>query len=115
MQTEEEDQFVTCSCGSSDHLMRLRSSLWKDSEGNPVDFDISIEMILNPQRTLAKRIIAAVKYIFCCKNDSYHFEDIVLDDENIKRLSNFLQDCQNKKKRIDESKAQKDAAIPQAP
>ena len=109
MQSVNEDKFVTCSCGISDHLMRLRSFLWSDPNGKPVDLAISVEMILNPQRTLANRIIAAIKYVFCYKNDSHHFEDIVLDDANIEKLASFLQDCQNKKKQIKESEAAKDA------
>ena len=100
MQLETKDQFVTCACGSSDHIMRLRSFCHFNSEGNPSSLSMFVELILNPNRSLANRIISAVKYIFCYKNESYEFDDIVLDDENVEKLVNFLQDYQNKKKML---------------
>ena len=92
------EKFITCSCGSTDHIMRLRSFSWFDKDQKPIGVDVAVEFALNPEYTLAKRIIAAVKYIFCYKNQSSHFADIIMDDKNIDDMIDFLNDYKQKKR-----------------
>lgn len=91
------EKFITCSCGSSDHIMRLRSFLWRDKDDKHIGIDLAVEIILNPEYTLANRIIAAIKYIFCYKSQNSHFADIIIDDKNIDDMIDFLNDFKQKK------------------
>ena len=97
MSNQVNEKFITCSCGSSDHIMRMRSFFWRDKNDKPNGVDLAVEIVLNPEYTLANRIIAAIKYIFCYKKQNIHFSDIIMDDKNIDDMIEFLNDFKQKK------------------
>lgn len=101
MEPESKDQFITCSCGISDHIMRFRSFFWIGNDGKPKGLDVCAEVLLNPNRSLADRIISGIKYIFCYKDDKSLFDEIILDDKNIDSIIDFLQDIKEKKKKYE--------------
>ena len=77
--------------------MRMRSFFWRDKDQKPLGVDLAVEVVLNPEYTLANRIIAAVKYIFCYRKQNSHFADIIIDDKNIDQMIEFLNDFKQKK------------------
>lgn len=81
--------YITCNCGSPGHLLTMEMIEWK-REGKVVEIDTSVYINLNPNISIWQRIWYAVKYIFAHRNSSDGFEEIIIGDENLERVINFL-------------------------
>jgi len=89
------DKFVVCTCGSTEHLIRLQLFQWMNKYGETTDVDVSFEIHLVSNYSFLSRLWIGLKYIFGFKQKNGHFEDVLLNRDKAKEIILFLQDYVN--------------------
>jgi len=82
--------YFECSCGSSEHTIRF--ILDKDEN------ELYTEIYLNQWRPLWKRILVGIKYIFGYKCKYGEWDCWILNQDDVLRLKNMLDEFLIKKK-----------------
>jgi len=92
------EKFITCKCGSPDHIVRLSMNTW-EKDGKICDLDVSINIYLNPEASFFRRIWIAIKYIF--GHQVFSFDEILLDGEKTETIIDFLKETELLRKSLD--------------
>jgi hypothetical protein len=92
------EKFITCKCGSPDHIALLSMNKW-EKDGKIFDLDVSIGIYLNPEKSFFSRIWIAIKYIF--GHQVFSYDEILLDGEKSKTIINFLQESELLRESLD--------------
>lgn len=74
-------ELFICECGDPEHQFIVD----KDQ-----DFGVYIAILLNPEKSIFKRIWIAIKYIFGHKSIYGAFDYVIINDEDIDRLCEIL-------------------------
>ena len=94
---KSEDQYIICSCGSAEHIIRLEKYNWI-KDGKVLDQDLSISVHLSPESSIFKRIWIAIKYIFGHEAKFGSFEEILLDEAKAQQIIDFMHAALQSKK-----------------
>jgi hypothetical protein len=70
-----------------------------EKDGKICDLDVSINIYLNPERSLFSRIWIAIKYIF--GHQVFSFDEILLDGEKTETIIDFLKETELLRKSLD--------------
>lgn len=88
MKNEEVEigkEIILCKCGSAEHQILF---LWLE---NDEDKEVYAQIHLAPERSIFKRIVNAIKYIFGYKSQYGAFDEVVLSPSNIKDLEKVIE------------------------
>lgn len=97
------DKFIVCSCGCSEHLIRLQLFDW-EKDGQVVDMDIGVSIHLSQHRGLFSRIWIAIKYVLGYRSQYGDFDEILLEDKDIDDIMTFCQEYKTSKAKVLESR-----------
>ena len=86
---KSENQYIVCSCGSPEHIIRLEKLEWI-KDGEVIDQDLSISVHLSPENSIFKRIWIAIKYIFGHESKFGAFEEVLVDKTKAQQIIDFL-------------------------
>lgn len=90
------DKFIVCSCGCSEHLIRLQQFDWV-REGKILDTDIGVSIHLSQHAGFFRRLWTAIKYVFGHRSEYGDFDEILLEDKDIDEIINFCEEYKKSK------------------
>lgn len=79
----EEYLILRCDCKTPDHLVSFEKP--KDEDGLLV-----ISVNLNQYNRFWRRVVLGIKYIFNFSSDNSHWDTVLLDKQEQKKIINFL-------------------------
>lgn len=80
------DDFYVCQCSWSGHTLRWQLVRW-DWDELP---EVSVHINLDHHLSFWRRLLEAFKYIFKMRSSSPHFDDWIMDERDLDRLTEFL-------------------------
>jgi hypothetical protein len=106
---------LQCSCHTPEHVVRVTLETWPGEHP-----ELRIEPMLNPNRSLLRRIWVAIKYVFKADTTGgwgWDFDDAIVDDESMLQLTtlithrNLVVKLQDMKRRRDKLALKEDTAV----
>lgn len=76
-------EYVECACGCGEHLLRFT---WESDPNWP---EVFVDVRLDHNYSFFKRLWAGIKYIFGHKSRYGQFDEVILDNEQVKQLRDF--------------------------
>jgi hypothetical protein len=80
------DLFV-CTCGDVQHQLIVR--YWKGLVHKEDKPEVFVEVLLNPELNIWKRIVNAVRYIFGYRSKYGDFDEVILEPSDYKKIYNI--------------------------
>jgi hypothetical protein len=89
-----EHKYLECTCTSTEHLIKITLDKYDEEWYDEKYGGIYIYVQLSQYRSLFKRILTAIKYVFKINEEKYgHWDCTLLDIDSVKNLQKMCNDA----------------------